>query len=233
MLRRIADGRTDLVFEYVAAGHPARSVDAEGVPLLRHCARYGDVSAMRFLLAQGEELGTLGANLGLGEAAFHGHWRLVEFLAEAGADVNLADPDTGETPLHAATSKANRPAYTRVVKVLLTRGANPNAAARPNIQTAAFMRDARTKGETSLHRAAAFGTEECIRLLLDAGARRDARDMNGDTPLSWASWHLRPDSILRALCYDGFAIHPTRGSASDHGQGWGALEVDLLGTPRV
>ena len=67
-----------------------------------------------------------------------------------------------------------------------------------------FMRDIRTRGETPLHRAAAFGTEATIQMLLDAGARTDARDMNGDSPLTWASWHLRPRSILRKLCYGDF-----------------------------
>ena len=32
----------------------------------------------------------------------------------------------------------------------------------------------------------------------------DARDANGDTPLSWASWHLRPRAILRLLTYGKF-----------------------------
>jgi len=95
------------------------------------------------------------------------------------------------------------------------------------------MRDARTKAEAPLHRAAAFGTEEAIQLLLDKGAKLDAKDMNGESPLSWASWHLRPDSILRKLCYGGFAIHPGRRSTFDHGMGWGALEASLLGTPHV
>lgn len=233
MLGQIVNGRTDLVFEYVAQGHSAASADEDGVSLMRWCARYGDVSAMRFLTANGQSLDSLGDNLGLDGAAFHGHWQLCQFLIEQGADANLADPLTGETPLHAATSKANRPAYGLVVRVLLGNGADPNAATRPGAETGAFMRDARTKGETSLHRAAAFATEESIQRLLDAGGKRDARDMNGDSPLSWASWHLRPDSILRRLCYDGFSIHPERHSMSDHGQGWGALEVDLLGTPRA
>jgi ankyrin repeat protein len=66
------------------------------------------------------------------------------------------------------------------------------------------MRDCRTKGETPLHRAAAFGTEATIQMLLDAGARVDAKDMNGDSALAWASWYLRPRSILRMLCYGEF-----------------------------
>ena len=41
------------------------------------------------------------------------------------------------------------------------------------------MRDCRTKGETPLHRAAAFASEATIQRLLDAGARVDASDANG------------------------------------------------------
>jgi ankyrin repeat protein len=66
------------------------------------------------------------------------------------------------------------------------------------------MRDVRTRAETPLHRAAAFGNETTIQMLMDAGARREAKDMNGDSPLTWASWHLRPRSILRLLCYGPF-----------------------------
>ena len=82
------------------------------------------------------------------------------------------------------------------------------------------MRDCRTKGETPLHRAAAFGSETCIQRLLDAGASREDKDMNGETPLSWASWHLRPASILRKLCYGPFSVHPDNRSTYDHGAGW-------------
>ena len=65
MLEAIADGRTDLVFDHVAQGHAATATDSNGVPLIRWCAYYGDVSAMRFLLANGESLGSLGDNLDL------------------------------------------------------------------------------------------------------------------------------------------------------------------------
>ena len=231
MLDRIAHGRTDLVFDYVSAGHPANSKDDDGVSLIQWCARYGDVSAVRFLLAHGESLGSLGPNLGLGDAAFHGHWKLCEFLIESGADVNWASPDTGETALHAALCKANRPAYDLVARVLVARGADPNHATKPSVETDAFMRDCRTKGETPLHRAAAFSSDATIQLLLDAGGSLEARDMNGDSPLSWASWHTRPDSVLRKLCYGSYRIHPARGSTFDHGMGWDFMETDLLGKP--
>lgn len=233
MLQRIVDGRTDLVFDYIAQGGPANSTDGNGVSLIRWCAYYGDVSAIRFLAVSGESLSSLGDNLDLNGAAFHGHWRLCQFLIEMGADVNKPLADTGETPLHAAVCKANRPACNLVLEVLLANGANPQCVTKASAETSAFMRDARTKGETPLHRAAAFGTAEAIQLLLDAGARVDARDVNGDSPLSWASWHLRPDSILRMLSYGGFVINPERDSTSDHGDGWSAMEASLLGKPHV
>jgi uncharacterized protein len=219
MLDRISDGRTDLVFDLVSQGHAPTSTDNNGVSLIKWCAYYGDVSAIRFLLGHGELLGALGDNFDLAGAAFHGHWQLCQFLLENGADVNHGG-DTGETPLHTALCKANRPVYDEVVKVLLAGGANPNARTNAGADTECFMRDCRTKSETPLHRAAAFGSEQAIELLLNAGASRDAKDVNGDSPLTWASWHLRPDSILRKLCYDGFSIHPERRSSYDHGIGW-------------
>ena len=170
IIQRIMDGRTDLVFDYLAEGHPARSTDADGVALIKWCAYYGDVSAIRFLLGKGESLKSLGENLGLNEAVFHGYWQLCQFLIELGANVNHPQADTGETPLHSALCKANRPTYDLVLKVLLANGANPNCVTKRDVETGGFMRDCRTKAETPLHRAAAFGTEGTIQLLLDAGA---------------------------------------------------------------
>jgi uncharacterized protein len=223
MLDQIRDGRTDLVFDYLAAGHAATSTDRDGVSLLQWCAYYGDVSALRFLLAKGETLASLGDNLGLNAAVFHSHWRLCQFLLEKGADVNRPLPDTGETPLHAAFCASNRPAQHLVVRILLAHGADPNRVTAASAETGAFMRDCRTKAETPLHRAAAFGDEQTLQLLLDAGAAIDAKDMNGDSPLTWASWYLRPDSILRKLLYGGFSIHPERRS----------MEANLLGQPHL
>jgi uncharacterized protein len=222
MIDQIADGRTDLVFDYLAAGQPAQSKDSNGTSLIEWCAYYGDVTAIKLLLAKGESLQSLGDDLGLNGAAFHGHWRLCQFILESGADANSCAPDTGETPLHSALS-STRPSQNLVVKVLLAKGADPNRATKPSVETGAFMRDCRTKGETALHRAAAFASEDTIQLLLDAGAKVEAKDMNGDTPLGWASWYLRPDSILRRLCYGPYSIRPGRLSMDEY----------LRGTPRA
>ncbi len=204
ILDQIEDGRTDLVFDYVAAGHAATSAGNGGVSLIKWCAHYGDVSAIKFLLAHGESIQSLGDNYDLNGAVFHGHAHLCQYLIEQGADVNKPQPDTGESPLHSALCTADRKAHDLVLKALLANGANPNCVTKPSVETEAFMRDIRTRAETPLHRAAAFGTEETIQMLLAAGARIDAKDMNGDSALTWASWHLRPRSILRMLCYGTF-----------------------------
>jgi ankyrin repeat protein len=203
----------------VDQGNPPNST-RDGASLIQWCAYYGDVSGMKFLLTKGESLQALGADLGLNAAAFHGHWRLCQFLLENRADVNCREAESGETALHAALS-SHRSSQHLVAKVLLEGGADPNVPTRVGGETGAFMRDVRTRGETALHRAAAFASEETIQLLLDAGGQVDAKDANGDSPLSWASWHLRPDSILRKLCYGEHSIRPGRRSMDSY----------LMGTP--
>jgi ankyrin repeat protein len=222
MIASVADGRTDLVIDLLTLGVAADARDGNGVSLMQWCAYFGDVTAIRYLLAHGATLDLLGENLDLNGAVFHGHWQLCRFLVECGADVNKAQPDTNETPLHAALCKTDRVVYDRVLKVLLAAGANPNAKTLEGAETGGFMRDARTKGETPLHRAAAFGDEGTIQMLLDAGAQIDAKDMHGDSPLSWASWYLRPTPILRLLCYGPYRIHPQNRS----------MRENLLGDPR-
>ena len=209
------------MFDYLAEGGLAIATDEDGVSLIQWCAYYGDVSAIRFLMANGASLETLGVDYGLSTASFHGHWRLCQFLLENGAKVNEAASDTGETPLHSALCTTRRVNHNVVMKVLLAHGADPNAKTKPGVETGGFMRDCRTKGETPLHRAAAFGDADAIQMLLKAGALIDAKDANGDSPLSWASWYLRPPSILRMLCYGPFRIRPD----------YAGMEANLQGGP--
>lgn len=232
MIERIADGRTDMVLDWIAEGGAASATDALGTPLIRWCAYYGDVSAIRYLASQGEALTALGPNLDLNGAAFHGHWQLCQYLIDAGADPNAPLPDTGETPLHAAAS-SQRPAAAQVIEVLIVAGADPNRATIAGRETGSFMRDTRTRGETPLHRAAAFAGAETIGRLIGAGAALDARDALGDTPLSWASWHRRPSAVLRLLCHPPHTLHPESDWSGDHGAGMGGLDRHLLGRPHA
>ncbi|REJ79349.1 MAG: ankyrin repeat domain-containing protein [Acidobacteria bacterium] len=235
MLKRIADGRTDLVYDLIEYGYPVDSKDDHGVSVIKWCAYYGDVSAIRYLLKKGEELSSIGKNFDLNGAAFHGHWQLCQFLIENGADPNHPLSENGETPLHSASSKAHLPAQNLVMEVLLANGAEPNAKTKKNEESGSFMRDVRTRAETPLHRAAAFGGPGAIRMLIDAGAELEARDMNGDSPLGWASWHKRPAYILKMLLFGDQSIHPlaVEKSVEQEALGWEAMDVNLLGKPHV
>ena len=64
LLERIMEGRTDLVFEYLAEGHAATDDALDGVSSLQWCSYNGDVSAMKFL-SQGARIESLWENLGL------------------------------------------------------------------------------------------------------------------------------------------------------------------------
>lgn len=232
MLRKIKDGRTDLVIDYLDQGNDANSTDKNGYKLIKWCDYYGDVTAIKYLISKGASIDDLGENYSLNRAAFHGHWRLCQYLLEQGADANHQLPDSGETALHATLSKCNSYVSRLIVKLLLAYGADPNIPTNAGAETGCFMRDARTYGETPLHRAAAFSDGECIKMLLDGGADKTAKDINGDSPMSWASWHSRPGKILSLLAFAEHTIHSLHVERieSDHGSGGsGGMEKNLLG----
>ena len=92
---------------------------------------------------------------------------------------------------------------TEIVKMLIAAGTAVTQKTIPGKSTLCFMRDAYLKGETPLHRAAAYGNTAIIKMLLDAGADLSMKDSNGDTPISWGSWHLRDNDVLKLLLYPG------------------------------
>lgn len=232
LLDRIRRGRTDLICDLLQL--PGwRDLLGEGeVKPLQWCVYYNDVTALKAVLAAGGDLASLDLDTELRHAAFFGHWKVCDFLLAQGADPRSTVLETGETALHGALAKAGRPYFLYVVRLLVEHGAEVNARTVPGIETAAFMRDVRTKGETPLHRAAAYADAATVQYLLDHGADREARDAHGDSPLSWASEHLRPGAILAFLAHGPHRIsEPARQAiTSDHGAGWGnGMERHFLG----
>jgi len=87
-----------------------------------------------------------------------------------------AKDSNDSTCLHLAA----RWGHTKIVELLLDRGADPNGR--------------ETSGATPLHCAAQGGRPDVVQLLLDHGARVDApsefyTSQKGFTPLHWAAWH--------------------------------------------
>lgn len=212
------EGDLDRVRQLVEAGTDVNGVGQHGMgPLLTF---HPEVIA--FLLEHGADpnlqTNESGAPVLVG-LAFMNQAECVRLLLDGGADPNGVHQQTGETPLHAALTKAHED-RSEIVQLLLDAGADPNRATIPGNPTQAFWRDVRTRGETPLHRAAAFGSPRTIELLLAAGADKSLRDTNGDSPLSWASWHLRPGRVLFLLSRDDTGIKEDMIEAVDRSHGF-------------
>jgi|GEM_PF-6453388 len=78
--------------------------------------------------------------------------------------------------------------------------------------------------------------ESALVLLLARGARREAHDAHGDSPLAWASWHRRPANVLELLLYGEHRLHPTSVQMArdlPHLGRADAMELHPLGKPRL
>ena len=191
------DGDLATVRAFVESGANVNSSDKHGIGTLLTFTP----SVTEYLLSQGadpnQQTNESGAPVLVG-VAYMNSTDCVRLLLEGGADANSAEARTGETALHSCLAKREGDRLA-VVKVLIEHGADPNRRTIPGVKTLAYWRDVRTRGETPLHRAAAYAAQETVQLLLDAGADKTIRDANGDSPQTWASWHWRPKPLIDLL----------------------------------
>jgi len=120
----------------------------------------------------------------------------VRLLLEHGADPNLGRKNTMETPLHHAIAND---ASGELIALLAKHGADPNAQTKPGLKSYNYYGDTPTRGETALHRAAAYAPINTVKLLMEAGAERSVADVNGNTPYHWAGWHRRSKELVQLL----------------------------------
>ena len=202
LVRASLQGDLALVRKLVESGVDVNSTDEHGMgPLLTFTP-----SVAEYLLSKGadpnRQKNENGAPVLVG-VAYMNNADCVRLLLAGGADPNAVVDRTGENALHSSLASAGDDARAAdrhaVVKVLIEFGTDPNRRTIPGVPTLAFWRDVRTRGETPLHRAAAYTSEETIRFLLEAGADKTIRDANGDSPQSWASWHWRPKALIDLL----------------------------------
>jgi cytohesin len=205
MLAAAQKGDLATVEKMVAQGANINHTDAWGNFAMFSAAWEGNLKALDLFHNLGAKIKFEDANL-LCNAAYNGKVDSVKWLLEKGEDPNFTFRDTGENALHYTLSKTSEmDERTEIVKVLIAAGTDVNKKTLARKPTLCFMRDAYLKGETPLHRGAAYGNVAIIKMLLNADADPSVKDANGDTPISWGSWHLRDSDLLRLLVYEGVA----------------------------
>lgn len=204
LVRASQEGDLDRVKAVLTSGVDVNSQDEHGMgPLLTF-----EPSVTEYLLAEGADpniqTNEYGASV-LAGLCYATSVECVRILLEHGADPNLGRDETLETPLHHCLGGSHNPLgiaadgdVEEVLRLLVNHGANVNAKTRPGIKSCNYW-GLYTRGETPLHRAAAWGSSEAIEILLVAGAEPEIMDSNGETPYKWAGWHKRDRNIVERL----------------------------------
>jgi len=184
-----------------------RDPQAGGMTPLLYAAREGHTPIVTLLLAaraaidQGESNGVHPLLM----AIMNDHPDTARYLIEHGANVN-ADDWYGRTPLWAAVDarnveldgeinaqKADRPGELEIIKLLLAKGANPNARVREYAPTRMWLMQGGSlswvdfTGQTPFLRAALSGDVTTMRLLLEYKADPNIQTFGGTTPLMAAA----------------------------------------------
>lgn len=164
LVRTAERGDHDAALALLRAGGSARETDADGTTALHWAAHFGDLELAKALLKAGADaraVNQYGATP-MSEAAEIGSAPVLEVLLEAGADVESPNAE-GQNALMAVA----RTGKIDAARLLLKHRANPNAAEQWG-------------GQTALMWAAAQNQPEMIRVLLQGGAKVDARATTHD-----------------------------------------------------
>ncbi len=121
-------------------------------------------------------------------ASAAGCLEVVALLLRLGADPNMQDRG-GHSPLYSVANGCGRETGAELVRMLVRAGADVNACGGVTRATA-------------LHMAARRGHVGIANALLDCGARLEAKDSKGDTPLQRAI-NCRKDMAVRLLLESG------------------------------
>ena len=159
-------------------------VHASGTAPVADAAMRRDAASVRTLVRAGGDVnGAQGDGMtALHWAATYGDPELTEVLLYAGANVKATSRLGRFTPLHVASQGG----FAVVVKALLDRGADVNAAT--------------TTGATALMLAAQAGNGAAVAALLDAKADVNAAEQaNGQTPLMFAAAYDRAEVVALLL----------------------------------
>jgi ankyrin repeat protein len=195
LMRAVRAGDVKLVRSLVEAGADVNATDQHGSGTLLNF----DPSITAYLLSKGANPDTQtnenGASV-LAGLCYVNQTECVRLLLAHGANPNRGRGESLETPLHHALAGG---ADIEVIRLLIDSGADVNARTTPGVCSHNFYGSTPTRGETPLHRAAAFASIEIVRLLLEAGADGAARDVHGESSHIWAGWYRREKELVELL----------------------------------
>jgi ankyrin repeat protein len=183
----------------------------------------GRVEGIRSAVAHGAHVNIRDATgaTALMRAVYFGRFDTVAALLEEGAEVDVADPINGTTPLHLAAGQG----YPEIIRLLLAHGAFVDAKDRlgetplvqaANLQTAKTLLRAGANADVpkALCLAAGDGDGKLVELLISYGAdATPSRPCIGDTPLLEAISHSKWD-VVSILLDHGADPNATEGSES-------------------
>lgn len=195
LMRAVSAGDMNTVRSLVEAGADVNATDEYGSGTLLNF----DPEMTVYLLSQGadpnRQTNENGASV-LAGLSYVNQTKCARLLLAHGADVNRGRDESRETPLHHALAGG---ADIELIRLLIEHGADVNAKTKPGICSYNFYGSTPTRGETPLHRAAAFASIEIVQLLLQAGADRAILDAHGESPHIWAGWYRREKELVELL----------------------------------
>jgi len=202
VLTKVSESKPNNSDRQARAGDQKTLAQVGGNSALHFAVREGHMEAVQTLIAAGANVNQLSATdamTPLVQAIVTGHFDVAKFLLERGADPNLATKKAGVTPLWAAIDARYAPrawypspnveqettSHLDLIKLLLARGANPNARLieKPWFRTFGDSNQPDPAGATAFYRAAQANDVPAMRLLVAGGANPTIPTKYGTSPL--------------------------------------------------